>query len=207
MNHQRHTLCFLKEGAKPLSILQKQEDELLEYWMKHQFPLIFTYQPKELHPEHVQLAIPFFDSSSQKKIRLCTNFYKNAIKETKSLPTFQDVFQHATLKQNTEIRVYGSYCWQYLTKLNYVQPSSDLDLLIFYENQSLIELVLYYQEIKHILSIPRLDGEVRFPNLGDCSWFELIQPSSSASILLKSAQQIELISREYLYEQVPTLLA
>ncbi|KTD24664.1 malonate decarboxylase holo-[acyl-carrier-protein] synthase [Legionella maceachernii] len=207
MIYHRHTLCYLEKGAKPLSPIQKRERELLDYWLEHQFPLIYTSQPKELKPGLVQLAFPFFDLSSQEKRRFRAHFDSIMIREVRSLPTFQEVFPQVTLKLNTDIKVYGSYGWQHLTQLCYVHPNSDLDLLLLYEKHSLTELAELYWKLKQILAISRLDGEIRFPHFGDCSWLELIQPNSSATILYKSAQHIKLISRDYLYAQVPTLRA
>jgi phosphoribosyl-dephospho-CoA transferase len=103
--------------------------------------------------------------------------------------------------------IYGSYCWQYLTQINYVQSSSDLDVLISYQNESLIELDKLYHGLLKKLPVARVDGEVRFPSLGDCSWLELIQPSSADTLLFKSVNQIELVPRDRLYAAFPTLLA
>ena len=202
---ERHTLCYLEQEAKADSLLTVFESELLFYWLKQQFPLIYTTQPQMLHSGQVKLAFPFFDFETKQKIRLSAYFEKSRIKKIGPLPTLQQVF--SLIKRTYPgIRVYGSYAWQYLTRQSYVQRSSDLDLLITYQGQSLQVLTDLYQELSAFLSISKLDGEVRFPTLGDCSWLELIQQKDSATILFKSAGEVVLLSRESLYAHVPTLL-
>jgi len=205
MKHLRHTLCFLEQQTQPISSHSEEELEVLDYWLKEQYPLIVTRQPEKIHDDHIRLALPYFDKVQQKKMRHSYLFAKSAIKQHQELPFFHKLFPD--IKTDSEIRVYGSYCWQYLTGQTYVHSASDLDLLIVYTNQSLAELKTLYQQLGQELKTVQLDGEVRFPNLGDCSWLELTQGEASPTLLVKSHQELSLVKRDYLYAQFPTLLS
>jgi phosphoribosyl-dephospho-CoA transferase len=202
MSYHRHTLCYLKPGVKPLA---STDDELLSGWLKHQFPLIYTHQPSHLGPNQLKLAIPYFEPTTQQKIRKSYLFSPDSISHSKALPELKEICPNLVLKSNSNLRVYGSYCWQYITQHPYVQPSSDLDLHIEYTGESLAELAQLYSKLKNVLPIKSIDGEVRFSYFGDCSWLELIE-ASSENILFKSEHHIRLLAREELYAHVPTLL-
>lgn len=206
MNELRHNLYYLASHTKPLSTHSPYELQILDYWLTHRLPLIVTRQPPLTHCNQIQLAIPYFELKQQKKVRVSYLFSKSSLFQSKELPTLQEIFPEIELG-SPNIRVYGSYCWQYLTQLPYVQATSDLDLLIDYSAQSISELISLYTDLAHQLKIANLDGEVRFPGIGDCSWRELIQTKSSDTILIKSTQQIELLSRDQLYELFPALLS
>ena len=206
MNELRHNLYYLDKNTKPLSSHSSYELEILGYWLDQPFPLIVTRQPELNSCEQIQLAIPYFEVEQKKKIRLRYLFSTSSLIQSKELPTLHDIFP--LLKSELPIiRVYGSYCWQYLTQLPYVQTTSDLDLLIDYSTQSLTELTRLYADVAHQLKLTKIDGEVRFPHFGDCSWLELIQTEASATMLVKSTFKLELLRRENLYAQFPTLLS
>ncbi len=203
MNYARHTLCFIYPNSLPLSNHTKEELDLLDFWLRHRYPLIVTRQPEKIHQEDIHLALPFFDNDQMKKIRLGFLFSKTAIQSSKELPILEELFPHVQL--DFEIRVYGSYCWEYLTGQSYINQSSDLDLQIIYHNESLSALKLLHQQLSEGLNSIALDGEVRFPNLGDCAWLELIQEDFSPSVLIKCQQHVTLIKRRDLYAKFPTL--
>lgn len=207
MIFQRHSLCYLKADAHPLIAKSGGDDALLTFWQEQQFPLIFTHQPSHLGTNQIKLAIPYFEPETQKKIRTSYLFSPTAINYSTSLPYLKELLPNLTLQSKSILRVYGSYCWQYITQHPYVQPSSDLDVQITYVKESLNELAQLYNTLSKIMPMNSLDGEVRFATIGDCSWRELIEKTSSEHILFKSTHQIQLISREQLYAAIPTLLA
>ncbi|STX29760.1 nucleotidyltransferase [Legionella beliardensis] len=207
MSYQRHTLCYLQPDTQSIVSIAPQENNLLQYWLLQGFPLIYTYQPPHLKPDQVQLAIPYFKIATQEKIRMSFVFSHLSIIQSKPLPSLNEVFPSLNFKSTIAMRVYGSFCWQHLTQQPYVRPSSDLDIQILYSSESLIELNHLHSILRQCLQIPAIDGEIRFPNFGDCSWLELIESSAGENILFKSTQQIYLLPREKLYAAFPTLLA
>lgn len=204
MTYQRHTLCYLKPKAKPLT---RAPDELLFYWLKNRFPLIYTHQPQHLTTTQIKLAIPYFNPTTRQKIRKSYLFSPASISHYQALPELIRIFPNLIVPKKHSLRVYGSYCWQHITQLPYVQASSDLDVQLTYTNQSLAELTQLHQQLEKSLPVKLVDGEIRFANIGDCSWIELIQPSFCDTILFKSEHQLRLIPREELYEAFPALRA
>lgn len=204
---QRHTLCYLKPDAKPLSTDAQHDPALLRYWNNQKFPLIYTHQPHYLGLNQVKLAIPFVELATKKKIRMSYLFSQTSISYSTQLPKLTAVFPDSVLETSASLYVYGSYCWQHITQHPYVHATSDLDVQILYASESLRELTELYSMLLNALPIKSLDGEVSFADIGDCSWLELIQASSCDSILFKSEHQIRLVPREQLYAIFPTLLA
>lgn len=203
MNFKRHTLCYLKPEAEPLN----GTSALLTDWLRQQFPLIYTHQPASLTEQQIKLAIPYYMADTQEKIRESFLFAPEAISHCSTLPHLKELFPNLDLEFNSVIYVYGSYCWQHITQHPYIHPSSDLDLQLLYTAESLDELILLHHILRDKLPIHSLDGEVRFPHFGDCSWQELIHKPFSSTILFKSERHIRLVPREELYAIVPTLLA
>ncbi|HAT8179250.1 TPA: malonate decarboxylase holo-[acyl-carrier-protein] synthase [Legionella pneumophila] len=207
MNYLRHTLCYLDKNTTTAILPSPEQIDLLQYWLKCEYPLIVSRQSEDIPCGQIQLAIPYFISKQTQKLRASYVVDNSWIVKTKALPSLQEIFPYLELDASTKIQVYGSYCWQHLTKEQYVQSSSDLDVLIFYENQSLFALSELQKHLQKTLKIDCIDGEIRFPALGDCSWAELLQIHSSDSILFKSTKKVILVKRESLYANFPTLLS
>lgn len=205
MSYLRHTLCYLNKQAQPLSTHKEEEVQLLMYWLEKSFPLIVPRQAEQSTNQTIHLALPYFNNR-QRKIRYIYCFAKEQIVSHQELPLVKEVFPK-NKSTSAVIRVYGSYCWQYLTQHPYVQDTSDVDLLLNYEGQTITQLARLYAELKEQLTHCPIDGEVRFPNLGDCSWKELIRKEDSSSILIKSSHHLSLLDREHVYALFPTLLS
>ena len=205
MNYLRYTLCFLKPDAEPISPHSAEERSLLASWLKKNHPLMVTRQPENTHPEHIHLALSLFDKDQMKKIRLPFLFDKSQIQSSRELPLLNELLPH--IKTDVEVRVYGSYCWEHLTGLHYISKNSDFDLLIVYQNESISTLKILYQKLSQALKNITVDGEIRFPDFGDCAWLELTQEELSPHILIKSQQDLALIQREHLYAQFPALIS
>ncbi|HIG0326697.1 TPA: malonate decarboxylase holo-[acyl-carrier-protein] synthase [Legionella pneumophila] len=207
MNYLRHTLCYLDKNTTTASLPPPEQIDLLQYWLKCNYPLIVTRQSENISCGQIQLAIPYFIPARTQKLRASYVVDDSWVISTRALPSLQEIFPSLELDTSSKIQVYGSYCWQYLTREQYVQPSSDLDVLISYDNQSLINLSALKKHIQKTLNIDCIDGEIRFPALGDCSWAELLQIQSSDSILFKTTKKVILVKRESLYANFPTLIA
>lgn len=204
MSYPRHTLCYLDKTAQAISRHSDHEQAFLTAWIAKGFPLITTRQPPSVSEEQIQLAIPAVDPLTQQKIRMRYLLSKSAIQKHTLLPSLSELFPQIP-KDYPFIRVYGSYCWQYLTNHITVRPDSDLDLLIDYTNQSIASLAALHPLLAGFISPIKIDGEVRFPQLGDCSYIELIHKQEIPTLLFKSEQGVELISRDYLYARFPAL--
>ncbi|MFJ1268074.1 malonate decarboxylase holo-[acyl-carrier-protein] synthase [Legionella lytica] len=202
MNYARHTLCYLNPSTVAASQHSEEQQRLFKYWLHCGYPFISPRQPQELPSGKIHLAIPYVNLQQQ-KIRAGYQVALSAIIQNQELPKFTDIFPSVQLEATADIKVYGSYCWQYLTQESYVQPDSDLDVLIIYAAQSLSDLRGLYQELLLKSKVQQIDGEVRFPHWGDCSLHELLQ--NSDSILFKSINNVFLLAREELYATYPSL--
>ncbi|WP_133136719.1 malonate decarboxylase holo-[acyl-carrier-protein] synthase [Legionella rowbothamii] len=202
MSYARHTLCYLNPTTIAASEHSEEQQRLFQYWLNRGYPFICSRQPQDIASGQIQLALPYFNHQ-QRKLRLSYQVSKSKIAQRQELPKFADVFPSVLLETPADIKVYGSYCWQYLTQESYVQANSDLDVLIVYEAQSLTDFGRLYKELSHKSKVLHIDGEIRFPLWGDCSLPELLQ--SSDSILFKSINNVRLLSREELYAAYPSL--
>lgn len=206
MSWQRHSLCHLNKKSQPLHAQNPEDLTFFRQWINDELPLIFTRQPNHLHSHQCQLAIPFVNPQTLKKERFSFIVNKADIEQVCDLPDLSQIHQQW---QNNEcsIKVFGSHCWQYLTQMPYVQNESDLDLLISYHQQSQNQLVALYESLQRTLGTTRIDCELRFAALGDCALNELLEPSQGKDILFKSATEVVLLQREWVYENYPTLLS
>lgn len=201
MKPLRHHLCVLPHNYRPLSQHTLEQFEYFQYWQNQRYPFVFTRQPPGIENSQLQLAIPYYNPATQQKIRLAFLLPKAGL-QLQALPTLNEIFPKAEKHWNT-IGVYGSFCWQYLTGERYVQANSDLDLLFPYLNQSMVSIENTVQQIKFKLQLT-VDGEIRFPGLGDCALYELLNQKSQ-TILFKSTHALELVPREIVYASFPTL--
>lgn len=84
------------------------------------------------------------------------------------------------------LRVFGSHAWQALTRLPYVQPDSDMDLVVFLENAWSDFLPV----LRRFPVPPELDLEIVLSDGSGFLWREFMQ--ESPRILFKGNQQISL---------------
>ncbi len=199
-NELRHDLCYLDPLTPSPAALSSAQADLFHYWLAQQYPFMVTRQNRAIVPGNIQVALVYFSPQRGGKIRAAYVIDRSSILRRCFLPHLSDIFPALNYPG---INVYGSYAWQYITEELYVQGSSDLDLLVDYQDQSLAFLAALYDGLQQQL-LPKLDGEIRFPGVGECAWKELLQDSDT--ILFKSIQQVDLLKRETLYAMFPTLL-
>ncbi|WP_395703181.1 malonate decarboxylase holo-[acyl-carrier-protein] synthase [Aquabacterium sp.] len=69
-------------------------------------------------------------------------------------------------------RVYGSHGWQALTGLPYLHPGSDIDLWITVQDADHADAIAALLEAQAYGPMPRLDGELCFPDGSAVAWRE-----------------------------------
>lgn len=205
MSIHRHDLCFLKKNVYPLEPICQDTRVLFDYWISKDYPFIVPRQPSSFEPSLLQLAIPYVHQRTGEKIRSSVCIHACDVMGTRTLPTINDVFGRKDLIDCPLIQVFGSYAWQFLTKELYINASSDLDLLIIYQHHSLEDLQKCVHQLMAVLTIKRIDAEVRFNDHGDCALAELLD-ERSPTILFKSFKGLELKRRDLLYAKFPALL-
>jgi phosphoribosyl-dephospho-CoA transferase len=101
--------------------------------------------------------------------------------------------QYQAQAQALDLRVYGSLALQALTGLDYLRPSSDIDLLLTPGNRFQLERGM--RLLRDYAAVLPLDGEVLFP-AGAVAWKEWQQAAAdpTARVLLKRRQDVVLQS-------------
>lgn len=97
-------------------------------------------------------------------------------------------------------RVYGSLAWQSLTGLEYLTPTSDIDLLFNASSRQQLQQVLAALVNWERETGLRADGELAFMDGCAVAWRELLR--EPAQVLVKSLAGIELVPRQALLERL-----
>jgi len=99
---------------------------------------------------------------------------------------------------SADVYAYGSFANQYFTTLSFVNPTSDLDILIVVNNMDVLAKVLvetdaFKQFAKSRINL-RIDGEVRLNGYEDVSFNELIHAliSNIPTVVVKTLYNVEL---------------
>ncbi|MHA3892897.1 malonate decarboxylase holo-[acyl-carrier-protein] synthase [Acinetobacter sp. GXMZU3951] len=111
-------------------------------------------------------------------------------------------FAEGLLALNCEVYVYGSYAYQYLTKESYIRVSSDLDLVLYpQDNSRLADILQLIQKTRLLSQIP-LDGEIQIHPEWHVSFNELlmIYPDIEQRIIAKGIQRVDMLKLEQLLE-------
>ncbi len=205
MIEARHNLCYLLPSEGLNKLIEEESNGLLQNWIFKSRPLVFTRQPDTLEKEKVQLAAPYLDIETLKKTKFSFILDHKDIAYITSPPSIKTIFPQLNKMDFDHIKVFGSYCWEFLTNEKNTHHQSDLDLLIQFNNTSASCLKNTIGKIRKYTGIKTIDGEIRFQQLGDCAANELLH-SQSKSILFKSIHQVTLIDRSDLYERFPALI-
>ncbi|KTD74263.1 phosphoribosyl-dephospho-CoA transferase MdcG domain-containing protein [Legionella tucsonensis] len=215
MTLQRHHLIYLQPDAD-FAVASIHEDkkmieEQVYLWLEKDLPCIYA---KQLAQETITLGLTLLHA--KKKHRIGLQVAPSFVQKQKPLPQLlemRDFFSscYGIKKVDTlikllpisDIAVYGSFLFHYVSGYSFVDRASDLDLLILYQDYSLVDLresiAALSKKFNRII-----DGEVRFPYLGDIPIKELLHLSAK-KLLCKSKDKVTLLSRAELYEHYPLL--
>jgi phosphoribosyl-dephospho-CoA transferase len=217
MTAERHHLIYLNPQAE-LSIAsmhanKKVIEQQVKAWLVKGLPCIYTKQLTPSVPAHVHLGLPLLYDN--KKHRVSLRVMLSAVQKHQQLPQLmemQDFFAHyyrielsniVLLESISDLAVYGSFLFHYLSGQNYVNEVSDLDLLFNYQGYSLA----FLDELTQVLTKEfkrTIDGEIRFPLFGDIPLKELLNLSAK-KLLCKRKDHVTLVPRTELYEHYPLL--
>lgn len=209
-NIYRHQLIYLKRNTA-VDILTQHENipEIKKYiydWIVQELPFIFTSQINNKNNQCFHLGLSVL--CNEKKYRVALQVNNDNIKKEKSLPKMAEIFSLNNFSDSNiweNFHIYGSFLFQYLSNRHFVKESSDLDILIEYNNESLLEIKKTLNILQNIIK-HSIDGEIRFKNNNqavDIAIQELL--SSSTNLLAKTISAPFLLSRRELYETYPAL--
>ncbi|MCW8400068.1 malonate decarboxylase holo-[acyl-carrier-protein] synthase [Legionella sp. PATHC038] len=211
MNAQRHHLIYLKPHAdfviRSCHEDQKMIAEKTALWLAQGLPCIYAKQ--FAGQETINLGLTLLHDNQKHRIGL--QVAPSFVQTQKPLPQliemhefFSRYYQITDLQRITnlypvsDIAVYGSFLFHYLSGYSFVNQTSDLDLLIYYQGYSWSDLHETIQALTKKFK-RTIDGEVRFPLFGDIPIKELLDLSAK-KLLCKSKDQVALLSRTELYE-------
>ncbi|PWY55176.1 ACP synthase [Legionella qingyii] len=216
MSPQRHHLIYLQSDAD-FAIASLHEDkqmieEQVTLWLAKGLPCIYAKQLVSQETISLGLTLLF----SNKKHRVGIRVAPSLVQKQKPLPQLiemQDFFSRyygvkelnhlLELYLISDIAVYGSFLFHYLSGDSFVESDSDVDLLLNYQGYSLIILREFVDALTKKFN-RTIDGEVRFPGFGDIPLKELLNLAAK-KLLCKSQDKVTLLSRVELYEHYPLL--
>lgn len=211
MISQRHDLVFIdSQACFSIESIHYDKDAIQKHvidWLKNGLPCIYARQSSD---ETLNLGLPLLFDGKKHRVNLSVD--KVAVLQRTALPKLIEMHEFflgcygikelSGLPDN--IAVYGSFLSHYISGQAFVNETSDLDLLIYYTNNyslSALQDLIYLLNTKFNRVI---DGEVRFNNLGDLSIKELLNLSVK-TLLCKTRNRVELLSRAELYARYPLL--
>lgn len=220
MNLSRHSLVWLtpegwshlltsscKGGSISLS-------ENLGLWQRNNFPFIVTRQSARVAEPSIVVGFTLPLAMGKQRLAIALDpwqidYISEPLSLTDAIPYAPEVWQddlhemaREAQKYHLDIRIYGSLAWQALTKLNYVHPSSDIDILIRIDSR--LQLAESLQILKQHSQLLPLDGEFLFSNDHAVAWKELINESDSQpmTILMKTINSVSLVKKEILLKEL-----
>jgi len=187
---RRHRLVRLSgEGwaavlARPWDV---QAGECLAHWATHRLPLVVTRQTAGIGDcDLVALGLPA--PSRWARRRLALHVPPSALLRFDEFPALADVshllpqsarvaardLQAGLAACDATARVYGSYGWQALSRLDHIRPGSDLDVWVAVKDAAHADEVVL-QLARLDVAQPRLDGELMFADGRAVAWREWSQ--------------------------------
>ncbi|KTD71041.1 nucleotidyltransferase [Legionella steelei] len=221
MNSQRHHLIYLKPYAD-FVITSCHEDQKMiagevALWLTRGLPCIYAKQvcsATSFERGLINLGVTLFHEN--KKHRVGMQVAPSFVQKQQPLPQLlemqnffssyygiEDLTSITATYPISDIAVYGSFLFQYLSGAPFVNDASDLDLLIHYQEYAWTDLHETISALTKKFN-RTIDGEVRFHNFGDIPIKELLDLSAK-KLLCKRKDSITLLSRAELYEHYPLL--
>ncbi len=209
---RRNQLLWLTEAGWQAMLASDQfksqpsTQAVLSHWCLHQLPVVLTRQPTDMAIDQLGVGLPAPTQWRRRKFALRVS--ANEIQCAKEFPTLSQIatantwgkaafeLDAALFQSGVQARVYGSFGWQFLTRLAYVHAASDLDLSL---------QVMHLDQARQVLVIltqaklpQRLDGEVVFANGQAVAWRELAQllAGQVSQILMKDRDRVALLNLE-----------
>lgn len=189
---------------------------ILQHWHSIQLPLVVCTQRQRHSPATISLGLPAPEQWSRRKLAL--EVLPQAVERTGGFPSLKQVAHSyfavpamqnlltAMQANRVQMQVYGSFGWRFLTGLDYVRSTSDLDLRAEVpDHATACKVVLALGSLQMPL---RVDGELAFPDGSAIAWREYQQwvDGKVDRLLVKSRTSVQLLDPAVLqHEEVPCI--
>lgn len=199
---RRHDWLYLHQSPK--------FSEAINLWVRN-FPVVVARSP-EILVNKINVGI-CFDQHKNTKSRFGFVIDADAIKSQRSPLRLSELtssiakenlagLNRLFILNNINPFVYGSYAWQEMTGKDFVNKSSDLDLLINVKDMDSLSILQDMLTKASDLSPIKLDVELCFANKYYVNYQELF--SNNNEILIKSLTEVKLVNtveflKDYIY--------
>jgi phosphoribosyl-dephospho-CoA transferase len=204
---RRHQLVRVHPAAWKLLLRARADlagEPLLQDWATRGRPLIVRRRGP-IDGDGVLLGLPLPPSAGKR--RIAVEMRAGDVASVSPLPSVPEVLGTAPaawrpcLQELTDVSrmygvrggVFGSLCWQWLTGLTYLGPSSDVDIAWTLPRPDRLERFLDALADVDARAPVRLDGELVRADGAGVNWREL--HAGGADLALKSASQALLCAR------------
>jgi len=205
---QRHQLVWLDHAQwrrLANAAWNPETRACLAHWQHHQLPLVVTRQRSPSHPE-IHLGLPAPDHWG--RMRLLVSVPRSAIDAIGCFPpagmaarllpaagqgAWQKLCAHWQ-DGGCQARVYGSHGWQLISGQPYLREGSDLDLILPVHDARHADALADTLNAGHVSGLPKLDGELIFPDHSAVHWREWRQWRSGkvSQVLVKRMDSVRL---------------
>ena len=220
---RRHDLVWLDPNIDAGSFTTAEHADAARSWVQQGRPLVVARQADAPARQTNQLILGFTLPSAPTRTRISLRAPRAAIVRHIRPFLLLDMIDYAPGNWRTSIyslhalckktgaiaRVYGSLSSQAITGENYLDATSDLDLLLeCNENTQLHELLAALENFP--LQTPRIDGEIFAPTGWAVAWRELAAAARGGlpqQVLAKSDSEIRLMAVDQFFIQPLALSA
>ena len=218
---QRNTLVWLSPNgwhAVHAMHWDASAQELLKHWRACRLPWVVARQRPEVTVNAICLGLPAPQQWDRR--RFAASVPTDGIAMQSQFPSLQEVAQSSPwgvgaaawlaqgLALKAQVRVYGSYGWQFLTGLPYVRSGSDLDLSVHaHDLHAALQALDWLAQTVPLgeagsggrppsAHLPlRVDGEIVFPQGEALAWreFQQLRLGQVAQALVKDRHSLRLV--------------
>lgn len=169
----------------------------ISWWANHDWPVVVRRMDADAGADEVCLGLPLPPDSAGVKVRIALRARVADIGRTapalllREAATVRDVEALCDDAGTLPLRVFGSMAMQALTGLQYLSPTSDVDVLLHPGSRRQLEEGMALLA-RHAERLP-LDGEIVFPGGAAVSWKEWqMAMTHPAKVLVKDLQSVRL---------------
>ncbi|HVE51373.1 MAG TPA: malonate decarboxylase holo-[acyl-carrier-protein] synthase [Casimicrobiaceae bacterium] len=194
----RHTLVWVDAAAAPM-------DSGMRAWFVRGRPAVVARRANDDRADKVRVGIAL--PPSEGGMRLGGTFSASAITRWREPLTLAEIYFHAPQEWQEGLRdlaiigrglwmkprVYGSFAWQALTLENYLNASSDIDLVWQLASKAQADPLVAALSNWEMRTARRVDGEMIFGAHRAVCWREWAQTTSR--VLVKTIDAVKLLPR------------
>ncbi|MYM73759.1 malonate decarboxylase holo-[acyl-carrier-protein] synthase [Duganella sp. FT134W] len=176
---------------------REEHKTAISWWANHDWPVVVRRMDADAGADEVCLGLPLPPDSAGVKVRIALRARVADISRTapalllRDAATVRDVAALCDDAGTLPLRVFGSMAMQALTGLQYLSPTSDVDVLLHPGSRRQLEEGMALLA-RHAERLP-LDGEIVFPGGAAVSWKEWqMAMTHPAKVLVKDLQSVRL---------------